>query len=110
MRSEEDSGEMNVTECSQSSSRHSGLTDGDFHVLWQRNFADPLLAVDGVDVTGDGLREIVVLSLKGLHVLQVIYPSNDNNSVYLYSVISPKLKMCSEEEEEERLFDNINVH
>ncbi|KAK2155955.1 hypothetical protein NP493_2020g00019 [Ridgeia piscesae] len=64
--------ELNVTESSQSSSRHSnsGLTDGDFHLLWQRNFADPLLAVDGVDVTGDGLQEIVVLSLRGLHVLQ----------------------------------------
>ena len=65
--------EINATDNSQSSSRHSnsGLTDGDFNVLWQRNFADPLLAVDGVDVTGDGLREIIVLSLKGLHVLQV---------------------------------------
>ena len=65
--------ELNVTESSQSSSRHSnsGLTDGDFHLLWQRNFADPLLAVDGVDMTGDGLQEIVVLSLRGLHVLQV---------------------------------------
>ena len=73
VKSEDDSGDMNMTESSQSSSRHSGLTDGDFHVLWQRNFADPLLAVDGVDVTGDGLREIVVLSLKGLHVLQVIF-------------------------------------
>ena len=49
----------------------SSLLDGEFQLLWQRSFADPLLAMDEVDITGDGVKEIIVVSLKGLHVLQV---------------------------------------
>ncbi len=46
------------------------LSDGHYSLLWQRQFADPVLSLDAVDVLGDGVLELVVVSLKGLHVLQ----------------------------------------
>lgn len=42
-----------------------------FRLLWRRSFPSPLLALAHIDLTGDGLRELAVVSLKGLHVLQV---------------------------------------
>ena len=44
---------------------------GRFELAWQRSLADPVLALDVLDITGDGLEEIVIVSLKGLHILQV---------------------------------------
>ncbi|KAM6223399.1 KICSTOR complex protein kaptin [Rhynchocyon petersi] len=41
-----------------------------FRLLWQRSFSSPLLAMAHVDLTGDGLRELAVVSLKGVHILQ----------------------------------------
>lgn len=41
-----------------------------FRLLWRRSFASPLLAMAHVDLTGDGLRELAVISLKGVHILQ----------------------------------------
>ncbi|XP_017650968.1 KICSTOR complex protein kaptin isoform X1 [Nannospalax galili] len=41
-----------------------------FHLLWQRTFSSPLLAMAHVDLTGDGLQELAVVSLKGVHILQ----------------------------------------
>ncbi|GLV39591.1 hypothetical protein CBL_08343 [Carabus blaptoides fortunei] len=41
---------------------------------WQlegiKSFANPLYAMSYVDVTGDGLRELIVLTLRGVHVIQ----------------------------------------
>uniref|UniRef100_A0A8D2CWY3 Kaptin, actin binding protein n=1 Tax=Sciurus vulgaris TaxID=55149 RepID=A0A8D2CWY3_SCIVU len=42
-----------------------------FRLLWRRSFSSPLLAMAHVDLTGDGLRELAVVSLKGVHILQV---------------------------------------
>lgn len=44
---------------------------GGFRLLWQRSFSSPLLAMAHVDLTGDGLRELAVVSLKGVHILLV---------------------------------------
>ncbi|XP_078001954.1 KICSTOR complex protein kaptin [Phascolarctos cinereus] len=44
--------------------------DSGFCLLWHRSFASPLLAMEHVDLTGDGLQELAVVSLKGLHILQ----------------------------------------
>lgn len=51
----------------------SGLPEAErgFRLLWQRGFSSPLLAMAHVDLTGDGLRELAVVSLKGVHILQV---------------------------------------
>jgi len=45
--------------------------DGKFVLVSQLSLPDPVLALRKVDMTGDGLLEIGVLSLKGLHILQV---------------------------------------
>lgn len=45
--------------------------DGHFQLQWRRSFKSPLLSVIYLDLTGDGLRELAVLTLKGLHILQV---------------------------------------
>ncbi|XP_077596921.1 KICSTOR complex protein kaptin [Stigmatopora nigra] len=44
--------------------------DGHFQLLWQRSFKSPLLSIIYLDLTGDGLRELAILTLKGLHILQ----------------------------------------
>ncbi|XP_074075274.1 KICSTOR complex protein kaptin [Macrotis lagotis] len=44
--------------------------DASFRLLWHRSFASPLLAMEHVDLTEDGLWELAVVSLKGLHILQ----------------------------------------
>ncbi|KAG7516470.1 hypothetical protein JOB18_032331 [Solea senegalensis] len=43
---------------------------GQFQLQWRRSFTSPLLSVIYLDLTGDGLRELAVLTLKGLHILQ----------------------------------------
>ncbi|KAG5273583.1 hypothetical protein AALO_G00152970 [Alosa alosa] len=43
---------------------------GDFQLVWRRSFKSPLLSVIYLDLTGDGLKELAVLTLKGLHILQ----------------------------------------
>lgn len=43
----------------------------DFQLVWRRSFANPLFAIEYLDLTNDGLKEIAVASLSGLHVLQV---------------------------------------
>ncbi|NXP42109.1 KPTN protein, partial [Leiothrix lutea] len=53
--------------------KYSGGSSGDFGQflpLWSRRFPSPLLALEPLDLTGDGLREIAVVCLGGLHVLQ----------------------------------------
>uniref|UniRef100_A0A4W5MXJ1 Uncharacterized protein n=1 Tax=Hucho hucho TaxID=62062 RepID=A0A4W5MXJ1_9TELE len=46
-------------------------TGGLFQPLWRRSFKSPLLSIIYLDFTGDGLRELAILTLKGLHILQV---------------------------------------
>lgn len=38
----------------------------------QRRFGNPIYSIQHFDVTGDGMRELIVLTLKGVHILQVI--------------------------------------
>ncbi len=42
-----------------------------FKLVWQRSFAHPLHCVWYGDITHDGLSELVVLSMGGVHILQV---------------------------------------
>ncbi|KAM6288785.1 LOW QUALITY PROTEIN: KICSTOR complex protein kaptin [Aegotheles albertisi] len=42
----------------------------EFRLLWSRRFPSPLLSILPCDLTGDGLREVAVGCLRGLHVLQ----------------------------------------
>ena len=40
-------------------------------LCWTKSFAQPLYGIDYIDLTNDGVRELIVASSKGLHVLQV---------------------------------------
>ncbi|XP_064602889.1 KICSTOR complex protein kaptin-like isoform X2 [Liolophura sinensis] len=48
------------------------LSRGHHHykLLWKRSFAYPVLALDHADIMGDGLEDLAVVTLKGLHILQ----------------------------------------
>ncbi|XP_030400365.1 KICSTOR complex protein kaptin isoform X2 [Gopherus evgoodei] len=48
----------------------SSLPAGEFQLLWKRSFPSPLLSMEYADLTCDGLCELAVVCLKGLHVLQ----------------------------------------
>uniref|UniRef100_A0A8C5R208 Kaptin, actin binding protein n=1 Tax=Leptobrachium leishanense TaxID=445787 RepID=A0A8C5R208_9ANUR len=43
---------------------------GRYQLVWQRSFPSPLLCMAHVDLTCDGLRELAIICLKGLHILQ----------------------------------------
>ncbi|XP_036380976.1 KICSTOR complex protein kaptin [Megalops cyprinoides] len=43
---------------------------GQFQLVWRRSFKSPLLSITYLDLTRDGLRELTILTLKGLHILQ----------------------------------------
>ena len=43
----------------------------EYKMIWQRGFSDPILSLHSTDITGDGLKEVIVLTLRGVHVLQV---------------------------------------
>ncbi|XP_068106684.1 KICSTOR complex protein kaptin [Hyperolius riggenbachi] len=47
-----------------------GGIGGQFQLLWQRSFSSPLLCMAVVDLTWDGLYELAIVCLKGLHILQ----------------------------------------
>lgn len=64
-----------------------GGGDGRFDLQWRQSFKSPLLSIIYLDLTGDGLRELAILTLKGLHILQVSQPT-------------PPLQVCLKEEEE----------
>uniref|UniRef100_A0A8C6TFA8 Kaptin (actin binding protein) n=1 Tax=Neogobius melanostomus TaxID=47308 RepID=A0A8C6TFA8_9GOBI len=42
-----------------------------YQLQWRRSFKSPLLSIIYLDLTGDGMKELAVLTLKGLHILQV---------------------------------------
>ncbi|XP_040038417.2 KICSTOR complex protein kaptin [Gasterosteus aculeatus] len=52
--------------------------DRQFQLQWRRSFKSPLLSITYLDLTGDGLRELAVLTLKGLHILQHSLTSTAN--------------------------------
>lgn len=62
----------------------------DFQLICRRSFASPLFAIEYLDLTKDGLKELAVASLSGLHVLQ----RNVNQAAKKFL---PKLKQTSNE-------------
>ena len=42
----------------------------DWELEWSRSLPAPVLGIRWVDMTGDGLRELVVITTKGVQVLQ----------------------------------------
>ena len=63
--------ELLVYKCIPLDSSLESSNNVDFQLIWRRSFANPLFAIEYLDLTNDGLKEITVASLSGLHVLQV---------------------------------------
>jgi len=65
-----DSGSLTVP-----GARVSGLPgnvlDKEFALVCRRSMPEPVMALEEADLMSDGMNEIVVLTLKGLHILQV---------------------------------------
>ena len=72
---------------------------------WQRSLAAPILHIKYVDLTGDGVRELVVVTTQGAQVLQ--HDINDVKLVALDRIrklagkLGIEIKQTREEEEEE---------
>uniref|UniRef100_T1J5Z3 Kaptin n=1 Tax=Strigamia maritima TaxID=126957 RepID=T1J5Z3_STRMM len=47
----------------------------EYYLKWQKSFAYPLHSIKYIDITNDGMNELIVLSLKGMHILQ--HPSEE---------------------------------
>ncbi|KAJ8873438.1 hypothetical protein PR048_024255 [Dryococelus australis] len=45
--------------------------DSKWQLLNQRTFANPIHSMMYLDVTGDGVRELIALTLRGVHIMQV---------------------------------------
>lgn len=65
----------NFSKCSHSCKYHCDvMSKGDhFQLLWQKSFACPVMGVDRVDIMGDGMEDLVVITLKGVHIIQVMF-------------------------------------
>lgn len=44
--------------------------NSDYVFQWNRSFPYPILSIAYVDIIGDGIKEILILSTKGMHILQ----------------------------------------
>ena len=55
---------------------------GQFQLQWRRGFKSSLLSIIYLDLTGDGLKELAILTLKGLHILQV--DTHSGLCIYVY--------------------------
>uniref|UniRef100_A0A672P754 Kaptin (actin binding protein) n=1 Tax=Sinocyclocheilus grahami TaxID=75366 RepID=A0A672P754_SINGR len=72
-----------------------GAFEDKLQLLWRRSFKSPLLSLIYLDLDGDGLRELAVLTLKGLHILQVTITDkrqNKNTLTLIYNRSAKKRK------------------
>lgn len=49
----------------------SGPHQAHYSLLWQRSFSCPVMGVDRLDIVGDGLDDLIVVTQKGVHIVQV---------------------------------------
>ena len=53
-------------------SAFNGISSSSFRLLWQRSFPCPVMGIHHLDIMGDGMEDLVIVTLKGLHILQVV--------------------------------------
>lgn len=52
------------------SPKHQPPSTDSCRLLWQRSFPCPVMGIHRLDIMGDGMEDLVVVTLKGLHILQ----------------------------------------
>lgn len=75
--------------------RSDRLEEETCRLLWQRSFACPVMGMNRLDIMGDGMEDLIIVTLKGLHILQVlvwclIIPTSDIGKIFtlLYNYIN----------------------
>ncbi|XP_026105041.1 KICSTOR complex protein kaptin [Carassius auratus] len=75
-----------------------GAFEDKLQLLWRRSFKSPLLSLIYLDLDGDGLRELAVLTLKGLHVLQHSLRTTADLVLQRLSTLVSRLPVSSEDQ------------
>lgn len=78
----------------------SGETDY-YTLLWHQTVSHPILALKYMDLTGDGVCELLVLSTRGLHILQHDLRETTNICIDRMDKIAALLQMSSPSQDEE---------
>ncbi|CAI9733716.1 Hypothetical predicted protein [Octopus vulgaris] len=76
-----------------------GQPQAGYQLLWHRSFASPVVAVEHADVMGDGMDDLIVLTLKGLHILQ---PNLTNVAEICFNKLNALLNSSMSNDENEK--------
>ncbi|TRY57329.1 hypothetical protein DNTS_024927, partial [Danionella cerebrum] len=74
-------------------------SEGTFQMLWRRSFKSPLLSLIYLDLTGDGLKELAVLTVKGLHILQHSLKTTADLVLHRLAILVSRLPVSSKDEQ-----------
>lgn len=75
-----------------------GAFEDKLQLLWRRSFKSPLLSLMYLDLDGDGLRELAVLTLKGLHILQHSLKTTADLVLHRLSTLVSRLPISSKDQ------------
>uniref|UniRef100_A0A8C1CRM9 Kaptin (actin binding protein) n=1 Tax=Cyprinus carpio carpio TaxID=630221 RepID=A0A8C1CRM9_CYPCA len=75
-----------------------GAIEDKLQLLWRRSFKSPLLSLIYLDLDGDGLRELAVLTLKGLHILQHSLKTTADLVLHRLSTLVSRLPISSKDQ------------
>uniref|UniRef100_A0A8C1B7I9 Kaptin (actin binding protein) n=1 Tax=Cyprinus carpio carpio TaxID=630221 RepID=A0A8C1B7I9_CYPCA len=75
-----------------------GAFEDKLQLLWRRSFKSPLLSLIYLDLDGDGLRELAVLTLKGLHILQHSLRTTADLVLHRLSTLVSRLTISSKDQ------------
>uniref|UniRef100_A0A671KVC8 Kaptin (actin binding protein) n=1 Tax=Sinocyclocheilus anshuiensis TaxID=1608454 RepID=A0A671KVC8_9TELE len=75
-----------------------GAFEDKLQLLWRRSFKSPLLSLIYLDLDGDGLRELAVLTLKGLHILQHSLKTTADLVLHRLSTLVSRLPISSKDQ------------
>lgn len=76
-----------------------GQPQAGYQLLWHRSFSSPVVAVEHADVMGDGMDDLIVLTLKGLHILQ---PNLTNVAEICFNKLNALLNSSMSNDEDEK--------
>lgn len=75
-----------------------GAFEDKLQLLWRRSFKSSLLSLIYLDLDGDGLRELAVLTLKGLHILQHSLRTTADLVLHRLSTLVSRLPISSKDQ------------
>ncbi|WAR18243.1 KPTN-like protein [Mya arenaria] len=79
------------------------LGESSCRLLWQRGFPCPVMGINKMDIMGDGMEDLVIVTLKGLHILQP-------DLTEVSSVVLERLRILASEFGLNTKFDSDNAH